>query len=83
MIHPTRPEEDGPSARGSATSRNNDPSLIDPSRPMKLFRPLAVLFVLFTLGGCAAATGQGQVPYAPYSPENMHDRGGDGGGGMM
>jgi hypothetical protein len=39
---------------------------------------LAALFVLLTLAACAQG---GQVRYAPYPPENMHDREGDGGGG--
>jgi hypothetical protein len=38
---------------------------------------LAALFVMLALTACAQG---GQVPYAP---ENMHDRGGDGGGGGM
>jgi hypothetical protein len=53
---------------------------------MNLRRRLAALFLILALGGCAQVpTGSGQEPYAPYSPENMHDRGGDGGssgGGM-
>jgi hypothetical protein len=43
---------------------------------MNLCRRLAALFVLLALVGCAqATTEQGN---APYSPENMHDRGGGG-----
>jgi hypothetical protein len=49
---------------------------------MNLHRWLATVIVIFALVGCVqVATGPGQVPYAPYSPGNMHDRGGDGGGG--
>jgi predicted small lipoprotein YifL len=41
-------------------------------------RWLAALFVMLALAACAQG---GQVP---YPPENIHDRGGDGGGeGMM
>ena len=44
-------------------------------------RRLATLFVVLALTGCAQATaGQPGAPYAPYSLENMHDRGGDGDG---
>ena len=55
---------------------------------MNLLRWLAALFVLLLLAGCAQmATGQGQAPYAPYSPgyngEYPRDRGGDGGGGGL
>jgi hypothetical protein len=47
-------------------------------------RRLAALFVLLALVGCAqATTEQGNAPFAPYPPENMHDRGGDGGSGGM
>jgi hypothetical protein len=44
---------------------------------MNLHTRLAALFVILALAACAQG---GQVAYAPYSPENMHDRGGDGGG---
>jgi hypothetical protein len=48
---------------------------------MNWHRWLASLLIM--LGLTARAQG-GQVPYAPHSPEYMHDRGGDGGGrGMM
>jgi hypothetical protein len=47
---------------------------------MNWHRRLAAFFVLLALAACAQ---EGQVLYAPYSPENMHDRGGDGGGGGM
>jgi hypothetical protein len=51
---------------------------------MNWHRRLAALFVLLALAGCVVgAPGQTQVPSAPYSPENIHDRGGDGGGGDM
>ena len=41
---------------------------------MNLHRLLAALFLVLALGGCAqVATGQGQVPDAPYSHE-MGDR---------
>jgi hypothetical protein len=45
---------------------------------MNWHRWLATLFVLLALAACAQG---GQVTSPPYSPENMHDRGGDGGGG--
>jgi hypothetical protein len=49
---------------------------------MNLHRQLAALFVSLTLAGCVeGASGQTQAPNAPYSPENVRDRGGDGGGG--
>jgi len=45
-------------------------------------RRLATLFVVLALTECAQATaGQPGAPYAPYSLENMHDRGGDDDGG--
>jgi hypothetical protein len=51
---------------------------------MNWHRRLAAFFVLLALAGCVeGAPGQTQAPYPPYSPENMHDRGGDGGGGGM
>jgi hypothetical protein len=52
---------------------------------MNLHRWLATVFVILALTGCVqVATGPGQAPHAPHSPDNngnMHDRGGD--GGMM
>ena len=49
---------------------------------MKLHRRLVTVLVLLALAGCVqVATEPGQTPYAPYSPENTYDRGGDGGGG--
>jgi hypothetical protein len=45
---------------------------------MNWHRWLAALLITLALAACAQG---GQVPYARYSPENMHDRGGDGGGG--
>jgi hypothetical protein len=42
---------------------------------MNWHRCLAALLIILALTACAQG---GQVPYAP---ENMHDRGGDGGGG--
>jgi hypothetical protein len=89
MIHATRGGDNvlAPSARGSATSRImiRARSSLSPARvrhagwgcaeeAMNLHRWLAAL----ALTACAQG---GQVAYAPYSPENMHDRGGDGGGG--
>ena len=69
--------------------KNNDPSLSlarvrlggsgGPEEAMNWQRWLVALFVMLALAACAR--GGGQVPYAPYSPENMHDRGGDGDGG--
>jgi hypothetical protein len=44
---------------------------------MNWYRWLVTLFVALALAACAQA---GQIPYAAYSPENVHDRGGDGGG---
>jgi hypothetical protein len=44
---------------------------------MTWHRWLAALLLMLALGACVQ---EGQTPYAPYSPENMHDRGGDGGG---
>jgi hypothetical protein len=44
---------------------------------MNWHRWLAALLITLALAACAQG---GLVPYAPYSP---HDRGGDGGGGMM
>ncbi|HEY2399210.1 MAG TPA: hypothetical protein VGI23_02595 [Steroidobacteraceae bacterium] len=45
-------------------------------------RLLAALFILLGVAGCAqVATTQGQATSPPYSPYEMHDRGGDGGGG--
>jgi hypothetical protein len=45
---------------------------------MNLHRWLAALFLILALDGCApVATGRGQTPYGPYSPEEMHDRGPD------
>jgi hypothetical protein len=41
---------------------------------MNWHRWLATLFVMLALAACVQA---GQVPNTPYSPENMHDRGGD------
>jgi hypothetical protein len=38
---------------------------------MNWHRWLATLLVMLALTGCAQG---GQVPYAPYSPEYMHDR---------
>jgi hypothetical protein len=50
---------------------------------MNWHRWLAALLVMLALAVCVQG-GQAQAPYAPYSPENTHDRGGDdGGGGMM
>jgi hypothetical protein len=46
--------------------------------PMNWHRWLATLFVMLALTACVQ---EGQAPYAPYSPENIYDRGGD--GGMM
>jgi hypothetical protein len=49
---------------------------------MNVHALLVVLFVMLALAGCVqVATGPGQEPCAPYSPENVHDRGGDGGTG--
>ena len=52
---------------------------------MNWHKRLAAVFVMLALAGCAqGTTGQAEVPYAPYSPENngnMHDSGGGGGGG--
>ena len=49
---------------------------------MNLHRRLFALSILLALAGCVeGAPGQTQPPYPRYSPENMHDRGGDGGGG--
>jgi hypothetical protein len=52
---------------------------------MNLHRWFATVLLILALVGCVQmATGPGQALYAPYSPasdENMHDRGGDGGGG--
>jgi hypothetical protein len=48
-----------------------------PEEAMNWRRRLAALFVMLALAACAQG---GQVPYAP---ENIHDRGGDGGGGGM
>ena len=52
---------------------------------MKPHRRFAAVFLMLTLVGCVQGPkSQGQAPYAPYSPDsngNMHDRGGDGGGG--
>jgi hypothetical protein len=42
---------------------------------MNWHRWLATLLVMLALAACA------QGGWVPYSPENMHDRGGDGGGG--
>jgi hypothetical protein len=47
---------------------------------MNWHRWLATLLVTLALAAC---TQGGQVPYAPYSPENMHDRGGGEGVGAM
>jgi hypothetical protein len=71
--------------------RNNPPSLMEPiagavrhsgsggpEQAMNCNRWLAALLVMLALTACAQG---GQVPYAPYSPENVHDRGGE--GGMM
>jgi hypothetical protein len=47
---------------------------------MSVQRWLAVVLVLLALVACAqVATGPGQAPNAPYSPdnENVHDRGPD------
>jgi hypothetical protein len=41
---------------------------------MNWHRWLTALLVTLALAACAQG---GQVPSAPYSPENMHDRGGD------
>jgi hypothetical protein len=41
---------------------------------MNWHRWLATLRVMLALTACAQG---GQVPYVPYSPENMHDRGSD------
>jgi predicted small lipoprotein YifL len=41
---------------------------------MSWHRWLAALFVILALAACAQG---GPVPYAPYPPENVHDRGGD------
>ena len=38
-------------------------------------RQLAALFVSLALAGCVH--GARQAPYAPYSPENILDRGSD------
>jgi hypothetical protein len=54
-----------------------------PEQAMNWHRWLAALLVMLALAVCVQG-GQAQAPYAPYSPENTHDRGGDdGGGGMM
>jgi hypothetical protein len=76
----------GSSAGASATRRIVDRRSVcgtdRPERVMNLHRQLAALFVLLTLAGCVeGASGQTQAPNAPYSPENVRDRGGDGGGG--
>jgi hypothetical protein len=47
---------------------------------MNWHRRFATLFFMLALALCAQG---GQVPNAPYSPENMHDRGGGGGRGDM
>jgi hypothetical protein len=47
---------------------------------MNWHRWFATLLVMLALAACVPGD---QVPYAPYPPENMHDRGGDGGGGGM
>jgi predicted small lipoprotein YifL len=64
--------------------KNNDLSLIEPiaggvrqgglGGPMHWHRWLAALFVMLALAACAHG---GPVPYGPYPPENVHDRGGD------
>jgi len=41
---------------------------------MNRHRWLAALFVMVALAACAQG-GQAQAPYAPHSPENVHDRG--------
>jgi hypothetical protein len=41
---------------------------------MNSCRCLATLLVMLAP---AVRAEEGQVPYAPYSPENMHDRGSD------
>jgi hypothetical protein len=41
---------------------------------MNWHRCLSVLFVMLALTACSQG---GQVPYAPYSRESMHDRGRD------
>jgi hypothetical protein len=77
-----------PSSRASATSRTmtrawSSLSLprdryagpVGPEEVMNWHRWLAALIVMLALAACAQGV---QVPYAP---ENMHDRGGD--GGMM
>ena len=79
--------------RAWATSRRMTRALSSRAQPstMNLRRGLAVAFVLLTLVGCVQTErGQGQAPYAPYSPdpngEYPRDRGGDGsvgGGGAM
>jgi hypothetical protein len=45
---------------------------------MNWHRWLATLLVMLALAACA----QGGQAQAPYALENVHDRGGDGGGGM-
>ncbi len=51
---------------------------------MNLRRRFAAVLVMLALVGCTQpSTRNGQPPAAPYLPENVHDRGGDGGGGGM
>jgi hypothetical protein len=77
----------GPSARCVGNVKNNDPSLIEPillarirhgeaggpEEAMNWHRWLTAHFVMLALAACAQGD-QAQAPYAPYSPENMHDR---------
>ena len=42
-------------------------------------RRLVTFLVMLALAACVQGD---QVRYAPYSPENMHDRASDGGGSM-
>jgi hypothetical protein len=86
MIHPTRPRRWslGRSASGSATSRTMTRAYrwrglgtADRVAAMNWHRWLATLLIMLALTACA----QGGQVQTPYSPENMHDRGGDGGGG--
>jgi hypothetical protein len=52
-------------------------------RGIQGIRPLAALFIILALVGCAPPVpGQGQTASAPYSDDNtLHVRGSEGGGG--
>jgi hypothetical protein len=67
--------------------KNNDASLIEPiagaGSPRWIRWPDELAQTARHAPHMLALTACAQGGHVPYAPENMHDRGGDGGGGMM